>query len=521
MSELPDSKNSQKKVSQSYSGNLRYFSKPHYLRSIRFWCVSLTIVAAIACAVLYPQWKGGTKVYSTGPISENHAALANNCKACHSGADQSIQDLLKPDASGGILSKADLAGMDNACVQCHPGTGVHAPQLAGLLESSKGVHAASVHAVACASCHREHVGDQRIAPPGKQVCTDCHGNAERLAGSVAPGYTKSSTKTANVAGVNADLGDGLLRYIAPDARTAESKASDLVPVFESFAKGHPSFGYERPGAQDPADLKFNHARHFRSDIPLVDGKKLDCASCHQLEPNRAFYQPVRYEKHCQQCHTLQIQSDMPDLKIPHGDSAKVRLFLGSLDASYTELYRAKGVTDPVELSKKVEAETQKLRMRGLLSLQDLEQRVFFDGDPKDDASEKRLMRSGNPKFLTECSKCHTVAPAIGEIGPKVNPPQMARRWLQKGQFTHLSHTHMECKSCHGDAEKSKLTSDILLPTQKSCVECHYPSTDTDTKGVKSSCLSCHQFHSAVKSPESGPGHLKAVKPSSPSPAQKP
>ena len=308
---------------------------------------------------------------------------------------------------------------------------------------------------------------------------------------------KDPAATASVSGVNLDLGDGLARFIAPPRKP------ETLPTFASFPDGHPVFGYERPNALDPADLKFNHARHFRSDVPQLNNKKLDCGSCHQPEPNGAFYQPVRYEKHCQQCHSLQLQQNLPNLLIPHGDPEKVRHFLSSLDSAFSEGFRAQGISDPVELSKRVESERLILQQRGLYTLQDLETRVFLQGDPQN-GKDERLMRSGNPKFLTECAKCHSVTEGTLDHGPQVQKPNVARRWLQTGSFNHLPHQTMKCAECHEGATKSKLTSDILLPTQHSCAECHHPPT-AQKEGVKASCQSCHHFHSPVSPAALGEG----------------
>jgi len=97
---------------------------------------------------------------------------------------------------------------------------------------------------------------------------------------------------------------------------------------------------------------------------------------------------------------------------------------------------------------------------------------------------------------------------------------MAERWVQRGPFTHLPHEHMTCADCHGAATQSKLTSDILMPPQKLCAECHRPpnianlehwdamkndrarapdspalaAAQRSAGGVKWDCQNCHVFH---------------------------
>ena len=85
---------------------------------------------------------------------------------------------------------------------------------------------------------------------------------------------------------------------------------------------------------------------------------------------------------------------------------------------------------------------------------------------------------------------------------------------------HGSHTHITCNECHGKARNSKDTADILLPTQKSCAECHRPRDYSMVEfdpllkiaptygkanakiakqqrkegGVFADCLDCHKYH---------------------------
>ena len=219
-----------------------------------------------------------------------------------------------------------------------------------------------------------------------------------------------------------------------------------------------------------------------------------------------FRQPIKYERNCQQCHTLQILPDLPTLRIPHGDPEKVRWFLASLRIPIENALRDEGVSAPQELAKRTKSELDALYRRGLRTQEELEERVFFQGDPKVNPDERR-MRAGNPKFLTECAKCHTVAPGSTERAPQVTLPNMAANWLLKGPFTHRPHQHMACVDCHGAALTSKLTSDILLPTRRSCTDCHRPAsglgaskdvalakTQRESGGIKWDCQSCHRFH---------------------------
>ena len=520
---------SQKQIAQKYDGNLSYFRKSHYLRRLRGWCFVIVALCSILGAATFRYWGSG-KVFSKGPISQNHASLANDCRACHLDAEtDALKALLLTRPSGSSLQTilaaqpmredgkgyhwpAQRARMDEACLKCHATYALHLPQSAGLALRNISNEISLVHATQCFVCHREHVGHETMAAPSRQTCATCHNDADTLR------HTRSSLPLKGTpvaaAGENRDLGDGLVRFLAPAGIPGSLKP------FADYA-GHPPFSYEQANLHDPADLKFNHARHERADVTaLGPDKKLACADCHQPGPGGVYYQPISYERHCQQCHSLQIQPSLPKLLIPHGDTEKVRYFLASIRTAIESAVRAGGVTDPAELTKQVDAEMLGLRKRGPETLAELKQRVFFDGDPKDNPDDRR-MRTGSRKFLTECAKCHTVTKSDAGNAPLIQPTNIAERWVQRGPFTHLPHGHMDCADCHQGAHTSKLTGDILMPPQKLCAECHRPpltnslSMSSDGKkfspptplvsrelaasqrrlgGIKWDCQSCHTFH---------------------------
>ena len=508
-----------KQVSKKYWGNLGYFRKSHYMRRLRGWCFALVALCSIVVAATYHRWGSG-KIFSKGPIAKNHASFANDCRACHLDAEiGALKALLSERPSGASLRtmfegdakddhrRATSARMDEACLKCHATSGFHLPQSAALALRGVSNNLAVVHATQCFTCHREHVGHEPMAAPGRETCTACHNDADALRRS----RTSLALTPAPVAvtGENRNLGDGLIRFLAP------AKNSGALPPFADYAHGHPPFSYEAPGLRDPADLKFNHARHERADVTaLGPNQKLNCADCHKPGPGGVYYQPVSYERNCQQCHSLQFQPDLPNLRIPHGDPEKARYFLASVRIPIEKAIRAGGISDAGELTSRVDSEMQSLRNRGLGTLAEFERRVFFEGDPKDNPDDRR-MRAGNRKFLTECAKCHTVTPGTEGNVPRVNPPTMAERWVQRGPFTHQPHRHVDCAECHQGAHTSKLTSDILMPPQKLCAECHRPpsaaspvvvaeglksaSADLAIRqqragGIKWDCQSCHAFH---------------------------
>ena len=58
-------------------------------------------------------------------------------------------------------------------------------------------------------------------------------------------------------------------------------------VIKNYADGHPAFQYERKGARDPAQIKFNHQRHEASDVKL-NQRQLQCTDCHNTDAGGEF-----------------------------------------------------------------------------------------------------------------------------------------------------------------------------------------------------------------------------------------
>jgi hypothetical protein len=58
-----------------------------------------------------------------------------------------------------------------------------------------------------------------------------------------------------------------------------------------------------------------------------------------------------------------------------------------------------------------------------------------------------------------------------------------------GKFNHSLHQKgLTCLDCH-DVMKSEVTSDLNLPSIKSCIDCHSPQG-----GIDHRCTSCHTYH---------------------------
>jgi len=548
----------QKEISESYRGNLDYFRKPHYMRRLRGIAFAIAVLVSLGAAFGYFRLTKKPEFFNTGPLSLDHRQFQNRCEVCHTEARPDLASVLKFDrafekarsvnadtfktlpadglelvnavhnsvdstlnsVNAGTVnsalekltskysSEAELSKMDKACIQCHDAFSLHQPQAAALSLRPVSKEIPVVHAIGCAVCHREHQGPGPIKFPARESCESCHANREVL------------VKTLNMLQVNGklasrkpeirDFGDGARRFIPP------RQVPHQPVAFKTFAQGHPSFGYEKPGMKDPAAIRYNHARHEQADIPLLNGRKLDCVECHKPGANGQFYQRIDYEQHCATCHSLHFDPDVPKMAIPHGDPEKVRDYLRSLYTQYTDYAQTElGMTTEDQMRAFAVQQTIKLNKRGISDNREMERRVFYTGDPPE-VPGRVTTKSNKGQFFAGCAKCHEITPPDITGAPKITPTNMADRWLTRGPFTHAPHTHIACTDCHGAAKNSNLTTDILMPTQQSCAECHRQlqgdlvkklANDTPEEktakqkregGIAADCQSCHKFHTPAE-----------------------
>ena len=94
-----------------------------------------------------------------------------------------------------------------------------------------------------------------------------------------------------------------------------------------------------------------------------------------------------------------------------------------------------------------------------------------------------------------CVDCHDVTRLLGASGFdqwQVTPVRLTQNWMPRARFNHAAHITQPCTSCHNTAERSKRSSDILMPRIAKCRECHGDASDTSK--LSSDCVMCHRFH---------------------------
>jgi hypothetical protein len=461
---MPAPRKNQKQIALKYAGNRRYFRFLNPFRRARILAALFCVILAVAGAALYlhrAQTSRGIEGLNTsGGISQAHSSIAKDCKACH---DPAVAlDPLKP-----VVATASL---DANCEKCHTQHTFHAADVT--VDHS------------CTACHHEHLGTGPMQQVADVNCQSCHSSAEIMQASAQRG---SQLPTSDFQVMPKD---NLLVYFQPPR-----PAQGYTQVFQSFENGHPAFQIQRENLSDPNTLKFNHKIHLSGDIPLVDGRKLDCAYCHKPDNRGAYMQPINFAKNCQACHSLQIDPTLPDFQIPHpeagGQANSVRDFLLTLPTQYaTYASEKKGLTDSAQIATFVNQHMLGIRER-VRHGADLEKDVFFS-----DARTTNLggaTRSGEQDraLFPGCAYCHEVKSSATQV-PIVTKPVTPDRWFVHARFDHAAHITMDCNACHGQVLHSEKTADINLPDKASCVTCH-----SAKGGVVSNCATCHDYHNTT------------------------
>jgi hypothetical protein len=421
---------------------------------------------------------------NSGELSTAHSGVAfiernartnhtdHACAACHqaggSGASGLVAAALKATPGPFEISKlataipGKMTAIDEACQRCHTKHRFHQPN--------------TVKEVSCSFCHAEHRGTGPMTSPTDVHCAFCHGNAGLMAAAAEKG-AHLPPEVFRSTGVH-----------APNAFAIPRPIKGYTETIHRFADDHPRFRVQDEKLRDPNTLKFGHALHLKGEtIPnLPNGQKLDCAFCHQPDAAGIYYRRINFENHCRVCHSLQFDPATPGLTLPHGDPASVSSFLHSLSRQYTDFAARSGVTGADEQRALVERKLGDLQAQ-VVSGEDFEKRVFFSTATIGPRAQVGSVSGATRALYPGCAYCHEVkSTSPGAV--EVTKPILIERWLLHGEFDHGKHSGLACSRCH-QAEKSKATADIILPTKFSCATCHSPGG-----GAPDSCVTCHVYH---------------------------
>ncbi len=417
-----------------------------------------------------------------GPLSVAHSSLHfaqshgggtndQSCSACHASGGSGPHGILtaglqsepRPWNLAKLISikRGAPTAMDDACQKCHVAHSFHQPNTS--------------REVGCAACHREHQGTGGLTANNDAQCGLCHADPTVM--------TMAATKGAQMPARDFAL---------------PRPPGGFTEVIHSFASDHPEFRTLLPDNRDPDTLKFNHHLHLDgTTIPaLANGKKLDCIFCHQPEATGSLMRPVRFENHCQVCHSLQFDPETPELTLPHGSAESVSAFLHSLPQQYLAVAQRQGIANADQRKKFAEEKLSSLRAQ-LQPGEDVERRIFFSSAVAGPSASAGVVQGATRALYPGCAYCHEVKAGTSNTA-EITKPVLIERWFSRAQFEHSKHSSTACTQCHA-AQQSSKTADVLLPSKAICVECH-----SSRGGVADSCVTCHTYHR--------PAGLAALKP---------
>lgn len=414
------------------------FSVETHLPRMRTILLALAALTVIAFGV-YPFVTKRFGSWNSGPISNAHSLIAEDCTKCHAEPFKQVRD--------------------KECLACHNVTEHAADFTKTNLANFAKAHAGLQQR--CSTCHMEHNGDHGLILKDADYCVACH---------------------------------AIIPQSSPDSRVLAVDHFRSHPQFrisqdsKSGTKERTSLDDHRRLA-DRTELKLNHAVHLKSELRGADGPTtLTCQSCHQLDSDFKRIRPISFDVHCRSCHTLGFDDRLPESQVPHGDAeavypalfAEYTKLLDSDSASRAEIVPARRfpsddsqrvVQTPVSVAAVVDnaraAETQLFTKTGCF-----------------------LCHSYSEKVLAERTSANSHY--------KINSPQIPRVWFPAARFSHGAHEEFSCESCHGGARKSTETRDVLLPGIALCRDCH--QQDAGPGYVESGCGECHSYHKAIEFP---------------------
>jgi hypothetical protein len=458
----------QKQIAERYKGNLGYYSRLHPWRRARAWVSILVIIGGIAGIVFF-QMRGHETFFNSGKISSAHARFGDDCAKCH---DKSLMTggPLTPAKFKQVVSDRFHSGIafepiDKKCETCHTRHTLHEPNV--------------VQNRSCSTCHQEHQGLESLKLVASSNCASCHNNSATMEASAQKGM---QFRWAAFHRHPHPAGQVVFELPRPQR--------GYMQTFSSFWNEHPEFQLDRENVRDPDALRFNHQRHFASDIPPINGQKLDCNYCHKPDLDGRYYQRITFAANCQACHSLQFDPKNPELTLPHGNATAVRAFLRTLPTQYADLAVKKGITRPSEIQNFVAGQMTELRER-VRSGEEFEREVFFTVDPY---KPQRQGESRTRFSFYGCAFCHEVKP-VANAAPAITKPIFVDRWMPRANFDHAKHQTdpntqkpLDCNICH-HATQSRETSDVLMPAKANCITCHSPQGK-----VVAECITCHKYH---------------------------
>ena len=433
--------------------DMMYFARPHWLRSWRFWLSLAVPVIALGWFLISHAHNGG-RAFSSGPLSRSHAVFTQQCMLCH------VRQ------AGGFFENVT----DKACLNCHDAPAHQANQK---------------FTPTCASCHVEHKGAMRLAATANTSCTQCHESLETRSGSSKydhsitgfdgkhPEFSALRDPESDPGGVRLNHYLHMRSLLTPDHRRVQLTCDDCHRPAEVNQSGSNEFSRNAPWLYGDPKLKATAAAVTTGEPPAAGSPH---AETPHTKGSALMAQPT-FANTCAGCHLLDF--DGPRFaaeQAPHDKPAVIHSY-------FTKRYAEYIATHPVSV-REVVIPDRRLpeRMRVPRVARTANEWVQF-----------RVEETEALLWLKTCKECHTAIASDSNPLPDVVKSNMTPRWLPHSTFDHTAHRMMKCESCHTRTEDSHETKDVLIPSIKTCRDCHRESGPAKDF-AEGRCFECHSYH---------------------------
>ncbi len=445
----------------------------------RTWSWLLFLLVLLAClvlplsGVLAPTWMEtlrasslpDDKLWLSGELIKPHQFIGDDCSQCH--------------------KKAFEPTTNQACLTCHSAIKQHVAEMNITSDFSP--------LSQCSSCHKEHNSRETLSEYSQQVCVTCH--------------EKSSLDKVN----NIEYGSAT----DFERHHPSFSVSMLKPVLENML----TTGWhtqrlllKNADTAEQSNLEFSHQLHMdpKGIMSATGEVQLACTDCHEPALNGLEMKPITMEENCQSCHQLTFDTDDPKRVVPHGSPAEVVMMMREYYAfrfiyqnlnidvenpivKAGELYSVRKVRRPGRDERLRKNFEQSLNSQTVAAIEKLTKQTV-----RTQAlvwAESRANQAANDIFERQaCAVCHVMTKnEEDEIPWQIEPVALTKKWLPKADFTHEGHETMVCLDCH-QADKSDLSSDVLIPDIENCQQCHGGLESKNL--IPNTCIDCHDFHQA-------------------------